>query len=131
VNVVNAPMMHGGGQWTSFINFFGGGTVVLNCDHHFDGDRVARLAAAEHATSIMVVGDAMARPLADALARPGADYDLSSVFIIGSGGAILSKAVREEPGGPAPPTPGDGPLRRARDGLRRHGHGPSAAAAPR
>jgi fatty-acyl-CoA synthase len=96
VNVVNAPMMHGGGQWASFINFFGGGTVVLNCDHHFDGTRVARLAAAERATSIMVVGDAMARPLADALAWPDADVDLSSVVVIGSGGAILSKTVREE-----------------------------------
>ena len=38
VNIVNAPMMHGGGQWASFIGFFGGNTIVLNCDHHFDGD---------------------------------------------------------------------------------------------
>jgi fatty-acyl-CoA synthase len=96
VNIVNAPMMHGGGQWASFINFFGGGPVVLNCDHHFDGDHVVRLAAAERANSIMVVGDAMARPLADALTRVGSDVDLSSVAVIGSGGALLSKAVREE-----------------------------------
>ena len=96
VNVVNAPVMHGGGQWASFIGFFGGNTVVLNCDHHFDGQHVARMAADEHATSIMVVGDAMARPLADAIANPADDYDLSSVFIVGSGGAILSKAIREE-----------------------------------
>jgi fatty-acyl-CoA synthase len=96
VTVVNAPVMHGGGQWASLISFFGGGTVVLNCDHHFDGDRVARMAADEHATSIMVVGDAMARPLADAIGSPDADYDLSSVFVVGSGGAILSKAIREE-----------------------------------
>ncbi len=44
----------------------------------------------------MVVGDAMARPLADALAVPGASYDLSSLASIGSGGAILSKSVKEE-----------------------------------
>jgi 3-oxocholest-4-en-26-oate---CoA ligase len=96
VNVVNAPMMHGGGQWASFIGFFGGNTVVLNCDHHFDGARVAALAARERATSIMVVGDAMARPLADAIGASDAAYDLSSVAIVGSGGAILSTAVREE-----------------------------------
>jgi len=95
-NLVNAPMMHGGGQWTTFIAFYGGNTVVLNCDHHYDGERVLRLAERERASSIMVVGDAMARPLADALAAPGADYDLSSVVIIGSGGAILSRAVRDE-----------------------------------
>ncbi len=96
VNVVNSPVMHGGGQWTTFIGFFGGGTVVLNCDHHFDGQHVARIASDEHATSIMVVGDAMARPLADAIEDPDDDYDLSSVLVVGSGGAILSKAIREE-----------------------------------
>jgi 3-oxocholest-4-en-26-oate---CoA ligase len=96
VNVVNAPVMHGGGQWASFIGFYGGGTIVLNTDHHFDGQHVARMAADERATSIMVVGDAMARPLADAIAAPDEHYDLSSVFVVGSGGAILSKAIREE-----------------------------------
>ena len=96
VNIVNAPMMHGGGQWASFINFFGGGTVLLSCERHFDGERVLRLAAAERANSIMVVGDAMARPLANALDEHGAELDLSSVAVIGSGGAILSKAVRGE-----------------------------------
>jgi len=96
VGVVNAPMMHGGGQWVTFITFYGGNTAVLNCDRHYDGDRVLRLAEREHANSIMVVGDAMARPLADALGAPDASYDLSALVAIGSGGAILSKAVKEE-----------------------------------
>jgi fatty-acyl-CoA synthase len=96
VGVVNAPMMHGGGQWVTFISFYGGNTVVLNCARHYDGAAVLRLAEQERANSIMVVGDAMARPLADALAAPGASYDLSALAGIGSGGAILSKAVKEE-----------------------------------
>ncbi len=96
VGVVNAPMMHGGGQWVTFISLFGGNTTVLNCDHHYDGAAVLRLAARERANSIMVVGDAMARPLADALATPGAHFDLPALASIGSGGAILSKAVKEE-----------------------------------
>jgi 3-oxocholest-4-en-26-oate---CoA ligase len=38
----------------------------------------------------------MARPIADELAaRPGA-YDLSSLFVLGSGGALLSAPVREQ-----------------------------------
>jgi acyl-CoA synthetase (AMP-forming)/AMP-acid ligase II len=45
---------------------------------------------------MMVVGDAMARPLTDALAAPGASYDTSSLLSIGSGGAILSPVVKEE-----------------------------------
>jgi 3-oxocholest-4-en-26-oate---CoA ligase len=96
VTIVNAPMMHGGGQWVTFIAFFGGNTVILNCDRHYDAERVLRLAERWHATAIMVVGDAMARPIADALAAPGAHYDLSSLTSIGSGGAILSKAIKEE-----------------------------------
>ncbi|MCJ7671899.1 MAG: acyl-CoA synthetase [Acidimicrobiia bacterium] len=96
VGVINAPMMHGGGQWTTFINFFGGNTVVLNCDRHFSGDRVLRMAEAEGAHSIMVVGDAMARPITDALADPTQHYELPNLVIIGSGGAIMSKSVKEE-----------------------------------
>ncbi len=96
VGVVNAPMMHGGGQWVTFISFYGGNTVVLNCDRHYDGAAVLRLAERERASSIMVVGDAMARPVADALAAPGASYDLSALTSVGSGGAILSKAIKEE-----------------------------------
>jgi acyl-CoA synthetase (AMP-forming)/AMP-acid ligase II len=96
VPMVNAPMMHGGGQWMAFITFYGGGTVVLNCDRHFDPDRIWRTVERERCNSVMVVGDAMGRPLAEALAAPGARYDTSSVVIVGSGGAILSPAVKEQ-----------------------------------
>ena len=96
IPMVNAPMMHGGGQWMAFINLYAGGTVVLNCDRHFDPDRIWRTVERERCNSVMVVGDAMGRPLAEALAAPGASYDTSSVIVVGSGGAILSPAVKEQ-----------------------------------
>ncbi len=96
VDVINAPMMHGGGQWTTFINFFRGSCIALNCDHHFSAERILRLAEREKAFSIMIVGDAMARPIADAIADPTTHYDLSNLFLIGSGGAIMSRAVKEQ-----------------------------------
>ncbi|HEV8206695.1 MAG TPA: acyl-CoA synthetase [Acidimicrobiia bacterium] len=96
IPMVNAPMMHGGGQWMAFITFFGGGTVVLNCDRHFDPDRIWRTVERQRCNSVMVVGDAMGRPLAEALAAPGAAYDTSSVIIVGSGGAILSSPVKDQ-----------------------------------
>ncbi|HMF83240.1 MAG TPA: acyl-CoA synthetase [Acidimicrobiia bacterium] len=96
VPMVNAPLMHGGGQWMFFINLYGGGTVVLNCDRHFDPDRIWGTVERERCNSVMVVGDAMGRPLAEALTAPGAAYDTSSVVIVGSGGAILSPAVKEQ-----------------------------------
>jgi fatty-acyl-CoA synthase len=96
IPMVNAPLMHGGGQWMAFINLYAGGTIVLNCDRHFDPDRIWRTVERERCNSVMVVGDAMGRPLAEALAAPGAWYDTSSVVVIGSGGAILSPAVKEQ-----------------------------------
>ena len=96
IPMVNAPMMHGGGQWMAFINLYAGGTVVLNCDRHFDPDSIWRTVERERCNSVMVVGDAMGRPLAEALAAPGASYDTSSVIVVGSGGAILSPAVKEQ-----------------------------------
>jgi fatty-acyl-CoA synthase len=102
IPMVNAPLMHGGGQWMLFINLYAGGTVVLNCDRHFDPDRIWRTVEGERCNSVMVVGDAMGRPLGEALAAPGASYDTSSVIVVGSGGAILSPAVKDQLRGQLP-----------------------------
>src|SRR5262249_52414160 len=94
--MAKAPSVHGGGRWLLFNHLYGGGTVVLNCDRHFDPDRIWRTVERERCNSVMVVGDAMGRPLAEALAAPGASYDASSVIVVGSGGAILSPAVKDQ-----------------------------------
>ena len=94
VSLNPAPMMHGGGMWTAMIMLLSGGKFVLCCDPHFDADEILRLVQEERATSILVVGDAMARPLAEAQARR--PYDCSSLFAISSGGAILSKPVKAQ-----------------------------------
>jgi fatty-acyl-CoA synthase len=96
VGICNAPMMHGGGQWVTCIAFFAGNTTILNTARHFDAHEVWRVAEREDARSIMVVGDAMARPLAEALQDPDAHHDASNVVAIGSGGAILSRAVKDQ-----------------------------------
>ena len=96
INVCNAPMMHGGGQWVTCIGLFGGATIVLSCERHFDGDWVWRTVAAEGANSIMVVGDAMGRPLAEALASGEHDPAAKQVLVVGSGGGILSKSVKSQ-----------------------------------
>jgi acyl-CoA synthetase (AMP-forming)/AMP-acid ligase II len=91
-----APMMHGGGQWVTFNAFFGANTLVLYTGAHFDPNEIWRLVERERVTSVAIVGDAMGRPLAEALAAPGASFDLSSLASVGSGGAILSKAVKQQ-----------------------------------
>jgi len=89
-----APLMHGAAQLASFICFHWGGKVVLQ--HKFEPKAALRLIEREKVNTVSLVGDAMARPLADALGEPGADYDLSSVLVISSAGAVFSDAVRDQ-----------------------------------
>jgi 3-oxocholest-4-en-26-oate---CoA ligase len=97
VMLVVGPLMHGNAQWVMWNAFMMAGTAVLYTEHHYDPDRLWRLVAEEGVVSIGLVGDAMARPLADALAAAGpATYDTSTLAVLGSGGAMLSSTVKSE-----------------------------------
>ena len=89
-----APLMHGAAQLATFISFNMGQKVVLN--RKFDAHEVLLTVAEEKANVISMVGDAMGRPLAEALAGPLAGTDVSSLIVISSAGAILSETVREQ-----------------------------------
>lgn len=89
-----APLMHGAAQLASWIGMLGASKVVLV--RKFDPEDVWRTASREKANSLSIVGDAMARPMAEKLAEIKEEVDLSSVFVISSAGAILSQAVRDE-----------------------------------
>ena len=97
VMLVTAPLMHGNAQWATWSGFLMGGTVVLYTEPTYDAATVLRLISDERVLSVALVGDAMARPLAEALASaPPGTYDTGSLLAIGSGGAMLSAAVKEE-----------------------------------
>jgi 3-oxocholest-4-en-26-oate---CoA ligase len=90
-----APFIHGAAQWAAFIALDAGGKVVITPGPRFDADRVAELVAEERVNTLTLVGDAMARPLATALtARP--EIDCSSLIVIASAGAVLSRSVQQE-----------------------------------
>jgi acyl-CoA synthetase (AMP-forming)/AMP-acid ligase II len=91
-----APLIHGAAEWASIIAFFGGGKCVLQRGKSFDPKIVARLVRDEKVNTVTLVGDAMARPFAEALAEMGDEADTSSVIVIGSAGAVLSEAVKEQ-----------------------------------
>ncbi len=92
-----APLMHGNAQWVMWSAFTMGATAVLYTDHRYDPDSLWRLIGDEGVVSIGLVGDAMARPLAEALASaPPGRYDTSTLAVIGSGGAMLTPAVKKE-----------------------------------
>ena len=88
-----APMMHGNAQWTAFATLFGGNKLVLWSSRNFDAHAVWALCDDENINTISLVGDAMARPLVDALRdRPAT----ASMLAIVSGGAILSPSIKAE-----------------------------------
>jgi len=45
---------------------------------------------------VMITGDAMGKPLIEALDEPGADYDLSSLLAVTSSAALFSAPVKDE-----------------------------------
>jgi acyl-CoA synthetase (AMP-forming)/AMP-acid ligase II len=87
------PLMHGAAQLGTFICFWGLGTAVLV--RHFDPVAVWQVVEKEGVNTMSLVGDAMARPLAEAL-ETGTTVDTSSLFAISSAGAIFSATVREQ-----------------------------------
>jgi len=91
-----APLMHGNGHWSSLIGMHGGGKVVLATSHRLDAHEVWSLVGRERVNILSIVGDAMARPLADALHAGGAGYDLSPLLVLTSAGALFSDDVKEK-----------------------------------
>ncbi|WP_062646035.1 acyl-CoA synthetase [Streptomyces maremycinicus] len=88
------PLMHGTSTLTAFIGFNFGQRVVLH--RKFVPEEVLRTIEKEKVTSISLVGDAMLRPLIDALDGPLRGTDCSSVFSVSSSGAIMSDTVRRQ-----------------------------------
>jgi acyl-CoA synthetase (AMP-forming)/AMP-acid ligase II len=91
------PLMHGGGFWLAFSAILSGSFSVLIRDLGFDPDFALRVIGEEHVRLLMTIGDAYARPIVDRLTQAkSGEYDLSSLLVYGSGGAILSPSVKED-----------------------------------
>ena len=88
------PLMHGAGQFSIFRVLSEGNTAVIV--DKFDAEETWRLVEKHKINMIGVTGDAMARPLADALEQMQGDVDLSSLFSFSSTAAIFSQTVKEQ-----------------------------------
>ncbi|MQA87740.1 MAG: AMP-binding protein [Streptosporangiales bacterium] len=87
-----APLIHGAAQWASFQSLFSGGTLVFL--PHFDPHDVWRLVQRHGVNVMLIVGDAMARPMIEAYREGG--YDASSLLAIASTGALFSPSVKDQ-----------------------------------
>jgi acyl-CoA synthetase (AMP-forming)/AMP-acid ligase II len=89
-----APLMHGASQWGVMSRSFQGDRVVLLA--RFDPRRVWELVAKEGVNSLFITGDAMGRPLVEALDAPDAAYDTSSLVSVSSTAAVFSPSVKDD-----------------------------------
>lgn len=98
VSLTACPLMHGTGMWLgTMVPLLRGGTVVtipkLGLDPHLIWSEVER----NRVTNIVIVGDAFARPMLDALddaKERGSPYDISSLKQITSSGVMWSSEVK-------------------------------------
>jgi len=94
------PMIHGATQSATWMSIFSGQTTVLAPE--FDPDEVWRAIHDHKVNLLFFTGDAMARPLLDALlaSQEGAQgkeaYDLSSLFLLASTAALFSTSIKEK-----------------------------------
>ena len=89
-----APLMHGAAQWATFTAFTGGNTIVFPTEvTRLDPHDVLSTVEREKVLTLQIVGDAMGRPLIEALEQ--ASYDLSGLLALVSGGAALNTALKD------------------------------------
>ncbi len=92
------PMIHGGAQWATLQSLFGGGKTVMIPE--FSGHGVWRAVDQHKINLIFITGDAMARPMLDALVdgnpETGEPYDLSTLYVMASSAALFSPALKDQ-----------------------------------
>jgi acyl-CoA synthetase (AMP-forming)/AMP-acid ligase II len=91
------PMIHGATQSATWMALFAGQTTLLAPE--FDADSVWRAIHEHKVNMLFFTGDAMARPLLDALLAhqdAGNEYDLSSLFVLTSTAALFSTSIKEK-----------------------------------
>ncbi len=99
VCLVCVPFMHGTGNGVGHtMTALMGGTVVLLENISFDPHEAWRLVERERVTQLVIVGDAIAKPLLNALISAEAEgkpYDVSSLRLIASAGVMWTREVKE------------------------------------
>ena len=97
-SLIGCPLMHGTGMWLgAFLPLLLGGTAITSRNLGFDADQIWTQVEDTQTSNIVIVGDAFAKPMLDALnnaCSQGKPYDLSSVKVIISSGVMWSEEVK-------------------------------------
>ena len=91
VKLCAAPLIHGNAQVAALAGLFSGETIVLL--PAFDAREIWRAVERHQVNVLVIIGDAMARPLVEAYLA-GA-YDVCSLVAVSSSAALFSPAVKD------------------------------------
>ncbi|CAN5530457.1 acyl-CoA synthetase [soil metagenome] len=92
--MVLPPLMHGAAQWAVMTALTTGRAVVFSAvADRFDAHTIVDEIAEHNVNVVTIVGDAMARPLAEALER--STSDLASLAAAANGGALLTPTTKQ------------------------------------
>ena len=95
VTLVACPLMHGTGQFSAFISMAMGGCIVTMPNRNFDSSKLWDLVEQRSVNTIVIVGQAFAGPMLEALdANPG-KWNTSSVIQMGSSGVMWSQENKD------------------------------------
>jgi acyl-CoA synthetase (AMP-forming)/AMP-acid ligase II len=87
------PFMHVSAHWLVFTILLGAGKIVIAPGGRFEPRAIWGLVGSERVNILVIVGDAMGRPLVEELEQ--GSYDTSTLMVVGSGGALLSPATKD------------------------------------
>ena len=90
-----APLMHGAAIWAAWSGLLGGLTLVLDPMRSFDAEAIWDRVEKYQVNVVQIVGDAMARPLRDALRDNPGRWTLDQAVNFGSGGAVFSDHLKD------------------------------------
>ena len=99
VSLPACPLMHGTGMWLgAFLPMFSGGTVVTISDLGLNPKKVWEEVVKNKVNSLVIVGDAFAKPLLDELKEAKSssnEYDISSLRAMISSGVMWSSEIKD------------------------------------
>jgi len=91
-SMVLSPLMHGGGQYAVVMTILRGGVVAIPVSTSLNPQEILETIQRENIMLLSLIGDAMARPIAEYKLKSG--IQTPSLSIISSGGALLSDEAR-------------------------------------
>ncbi len=89
------PLMHGTGLFTAVNTLLAGGCVITLTGRGFDAAEAFDTVERERADSMVIVGDAFAKPMQNALDAEPDRWDISSLKVIVSSGVMWSRDVKQ------------------------------------